>query len=135
MRRSVVASAVVGLVLAIAFAPLASADIIRTCPAEESGFVRYEIHGQIGNPAPDPGDEPLWDRFAIDAVTAFGSLEALIEAFGFESEADLYAFLLGGWYGWDKNGDDHICIQDFPDTPGTPAYIWNGIDNSARVRR
>lgn len=68
-----------------------------------------------------------------DAVTAFGSVQALMDAFGIASEANLYASLLDGWYGWDKNGDSHICVADFPDTPGNPAYIWNVIDNAARL--
>ena len=125
-------SVVVAMLFVVVVVP-SGASALRTCPPRPSGFVLYDIVGTPGDPAPDPGEDALWDRFVTDAITAFGSLEAALEAFGFETEADLYAFLLEGWRGWDKNADDHICIQDFPDTPGTPAYIWNGIDNSAKV--
>ena len=131
MHRRVFAL-VVALLSIVVMAPSGSAAL-RTCPAKPAGFVLYEIVGTPGDPAPQPGEDALWDRFVADAVTAFGSLDALMDAFGFETDADLYAFLLEGWLGWDKNADDHICVQDFPDTSGTPAYIWNGIDNFARV--
>jgi hypothetical protein len=34
---------------------------------------------------------------------------------------------------YDTNSDGNVCIQDLPDTPGTPSYIANFIDNTANV--
>ena len=30
---------------------------------------------------------------------------------------------------FDKNGDQQLCVQDFPNTKGTPAYVFNFVDN------
>ena len=43
------------------------------------------------------------------------------------------AFVLGGWTGWDRNGDSHVCVKDFPNTNGLPAFIRNFTDNNAKV--
>jgi len=134
MRRRVVPliSAVL-LVLAVASAPAASADPIRTCPNAASGFVRYPIVGAPGDELPAPGVEPLWDLTAAGLISEFGSVQAGMEAFGFTSGAAFYAFLLDGWNGLDRNGDDHVCGKRFPSVPGIPDYLFNGVDNSANV--
>jgi hypothetical protein len=33
--------------------------------------------------------------------------------------------------GLDKNDDDLVCVKDLPDTPGSPSYIRNVVDNTA----
>jgi hypothetical protein len=33
---------------------------------------------------------------------------------------------------YDKNADQLLCVQDFPDTRGTPSYVFNFVDNRAR---
>lgn len=135
MRRVILLSSCVALAIALLGPSTAAAS--GACPPSPSGFVLYEIHGSAENPgpAPAPGTEPLWDDTVVAPFVAmFGSLEAGLEALGFASADELYAFVLAGWYSWDRNGDHMICMQDTPDTPGIPAYIFNAIDNSARVR-
>ncbi len=43
------------------------------------------------------------------------------------SVAELEAILQG----LDKNDDDLVCVKDLPDTPGSPSYIRNVVDNTA----
>ncbi len=105
------------------------------CPPSVSGFVMYPFYGQLGDPAPTtPGVEPLWDVTIVGPFTeVFGSLEAGLDAFGFESADDLYAIVLGEWLTIDKNGDRNICLKDMPDTPGSPPWVFNAVDNNAKL--
>ncbi len=43
--------------------------------------------------------------------------------------------LLAALEGLDRNGDDLLCAKDLPDTPGSPAYVRNTVDNTARTVR
>jgi hypothetical protein len=46
----------------------------------------------------------------------------------------LYALVVSGWLGWDRNGDRMICVQRFPSgQQGKPAFFWNVIDNNAQL--
>lgn len=31
----------------------------------------------------------------------------------------------------DRNGDELLCAKDLPDTPGSPSYVRNVVDNTA----
>jgi hypothetical protein len=87
------------------------------CPPEVSDFVLYPINGEVGDPAPAPGAEPLWESTVVAPfVELFGSLEAGLDALGFANADELYSVVLGGWLSWDKNGDSQVCTQDMPDT-------------------
>ena len=35
--------------------------------------------------------------------------------------------------GLDKDDDDLLCVKDLPDTPGSPSYVRNIVDNTART--
>jgi isocitrate lyase len=61
-----------------------------------------------------------------------GRSEELAASIGLTVD-ELYTFVLQGWFRWDKNADRKICVKKFPEQGGTPAYIWNVIDNKARV--
>lgn len=41
--------------------------------------------------------------------------------------------LLAALQGIDKNDDDLVCVKDLPDTPGSPSYVRNVVDNTART--
>ena len=32
---------------------------------------------------------------------------------------------------FDKNDDDLVCVKDLPDTPGSPSFVRNVVDNTA----
>ena len=94
----------------------------------------YPINGEVGDPAPAPGVEPLWDVTVVAPfIEVFGSLQEGIDTLGFADADDLYSFVIGGWLRFDHNGDSKVCVQDFPNTNGLPAFIWNFTDNNAKV--
>ena len=41
--------------------------------------------------------------------------------------------LLAALQGIDKNDDDLVCVKDLPDTPGSPSYVRNVVDNTAQT--
>jgi hypothetical protein len=105
-----------------------------TCPPAASGFLAYPVVGTAGDPAPDPGDDPLWDLLASSAAEEGLTLQDLVTLSGSGTLDGLYAFVVGGWLGVDGNGDRMVCVQRFPaHQQGKPAFIWNFIDNNAQV--
>jgi len=132
MRRSILVLLAVSLMFVAL--PAHAAPTPGGCPPAASGFVLYSINGEVGDPAPAPGVEPLWDVTVVAPfIEVFGSLQAGIETLGFADADELYSFVIGGWLRFDHNGDSKVCVQDFPNTNGLPAFIWNFIDNNAKV--
>ena len=43
--------------------------------------------------------------------------------------------LVAGWIPLDTNGDQVLCFQDLPNTPGIPFYQFNTIDNTSSAPR
>jgi hypothetical protein len=41
--------------------------------------------------------------------------------------------LLAALQAIDKNEDDLVCVKDLPDTPGSPSYVRNVVDNTAQT--
>jgi hypothetical protein len=41
--------------------------------------------------------------------------------------------LLAHLQGLDKNGDNLVCVKDLPDTPGSPSFVRNVVDNTANT--
>jgi hypothetical protein len=41
--------------------------------------------------------------------------------------------LLAALQGFDKNDDDLVCVKDLPDTPGSPSFVRNVVDNTANT--
>jgi hypothetical protein len=121
----------VGLLAAVASPAAGSAGL--ACPADPSGRVMYPIHGTLGDPAPAPGAEPLWDIALAGAEEEGLTVEELAESFGLDVNG-LYTFALGGWLESDKNGDRNVCVKEFPpQNQGQPAYFFNFKDNNTNV--
>jgi hypothetical protein len=137
MRPIAVVSVVVGLLSAIPMAGAQAEKPSDGCPPAASGFVLYPINNPgwtLGvDPVPSEGEEPLWDITLPGVIEVFGSLESAADALGFESVDALYEWVLAGWLSFDKNGDAMVCVQDMPNTPGIPPFIFNFIDNRASV--
>lgn len=105
-----------------------------TCPPGVTGFQAYPVVGSIGDPAPAPGVDPLWDLLASSAAEEGLTLQDLVALSGTGTLDGLYAFVLSGWLRWDRNGDQTVCVQRFPSNQqGKPAFFWNFIDNNAQV--
>jgi hypothetical protein len=104
------------------------------CPRSASGFVRYDVVGTPGDPAPAPGEDPLWDLLAESAAEEGFTLEDFVVLEGLPGLDEFYALVVGGWLGWDTNGDAVVCVKRFPaHQQGAPAYAWNIIDNNAQI--
>lgn len=132
MRRFVIGAILGSLVIAVSVATVA-ADT--TCPKSESQFTAYSVNGSLGDPAPAPGEEPLWDAF-LAAVESEGlTVEEVAEEAGVASVDELYNLALEGWFGWDKNENRIVCVKPFPPHQnGQPAYFANFIDDNARAK-
>src|SRR4028118_2000530 len=37
--------------------------------------------------------------------------------------------IIAGVSKYDKNSDEFVCVMDYPDTKGNPAYVFNFTDN------
>jgi hypothetical protein len=57
-------------------------------------------------------------------------LTELVVSLGFPHPIELLQAELASL---DTNDDDLLCVLDFPNTPGTKAYQFNVVDNTARV--
>jgi hypothetical protein len=130
--RALVVIATLGAIVIPFGSPASAAP--GTCPPAASGFRIYPVVGSVGDPAPDPGNDPLWDLLASSAAEEGLTLQDLVELSGSADLKGLYAFVIGGWLHVDKNGDRMVCVQRFPDNQqGKPAFFWNLIDNNAQV--
>lgn len=76
----------------------------------------------------------LWQLTLAGMEQEFGSVAAGLEAFGLDSLDALAADITAGALTFDKNGDGVLCLKDQPDTPGFPAYLFNGTDNTSHSR-
>lgn len=134
MKKAAVVSgvSVVALVAALVLGVVAAgAAPTKGCPNDSSNFAAYEIHGTPGDPAPEPGAEPLWDQVVAGAASEGLTIEQLAASLDLDVDG-LYNLALEGWLGWDKNGDSVVCVKPFPDHDnGQPDYFANFVDNNA----
>ena len=84
--------------------PTSAAAPIRGCPHAASGF------------------EPM----TIEAIVALGVQLGM--------PADLADDMLAVGETIDANDDRMLCLQDRPDTPGNPAWLFNVVDNVSNAR-
>jgi hypothetical protein len=133
LARVVLAGGLLAVGLLAAVASPAAGSVGRTCPADQSGSVMYPIHGSLGDPAPTPGAEPLWDILVAGTEQEGITVEELADSLGLDVNG-LYNLALGGWVESDKNGDRNVCVKEFPQqNQGWPAYFFHFHDNNASV--
>jgi hypothetical protein len=132
MRIFIVGAMVATLLLGL---PAVTGHAGGTCPASVSQFEAWPITGAVGDPAPRPGEEPIWDEFVRRLqLEGYDSAQEFADAFGYASVDALYTEVLGAWLGIDKNGDRVVCIKAFPPhQKGQPAYNGNFVDDVASV--
>ena len=138
MRRVLLSITVLSVAMVMAPTPASGVAQPGGCPPTTSGWTLYPIVGQPGDPAPQPGIEPLWD-IAEEGVLAEGytSLEDFVEQVGpidgFASVDELYTLALEGWMNFDVNDDSAVCVRSLPPSQDTyPAYIFLFNDNKVR---
>ena len=127
MKRLAITS---GLLLALTVAAPAAARPPSGCPNEASGFDRVTI-------------DQWWDRsvagWAEEGIAVYGAggdytaeFDAWAQAYGLADGEAVEDFVRGPqWLAINKNGNDHACMRDLPNTNGTPGWIFVGVDDSA----
>ncbi len=128
MRKSLL---LVALAAALVAAPAAALGKSPggACPAEKSGFVRVDRAAWWWDWTVPGFVEAGIDVYDGAAFTA--EFEQFAMDFGFPSAQALMDWVLGEqWAGIDRNQNDYVCIKDIPNTPGLPAYLVLGLDDS-----
>ena len=116
-------------------APLSAAQAVPPsggCPSGKWQVSIFPLNWELGDPMDPTGDNLLLQLGMAGTIEEFGSLEAGLEAFGFDSFEELYAAAVDpGYNKIDKNDDGVLCFKTHPEQGGQPAYIANAIDNAA----
>ncbi len=127
-RGLVLVAALTAALLALPAATLAKSPG-GACAGGNSGFVRVDREAWWYD-----WTVPGFEEAGIDVYDGSEFSEEFEEfavAFGFESAQALMGWVLGEqWDGIDLNENDYVCIKDVPNTPGTPAYVFVGTDDS-----
>jgi len=132
MRRFVSLALGAGLLLG----PVAPVFAVRpdaSCPDESSGFVTVDQQGWWDNTVAGFVAEGIPVYIGGDPANGFTEeFEDFAMAFGFADAQAFYDYIWGPqWQRIDRNDDLLVCMKPYPLTPGNPAYLFNGIDNTA----
>src|SRR5829696_424236 len=131
MRRTI-AVGLIAVIAVVATASIASAQ--QACPVDASGWRLYPIVGRIGDPAPEPGQEPLWDTFVAAVADEGFTVEELAASLGFDDVDALYSFVLTEVLSNDMNANRQVCVRPFPETnEAYPGWVHNFIDDRVRT--
>lgn len=106
-----------------------------SCPAAQSGFQLVDRDAWWALTVAGFEDEGI-DVYEADGTTFTPEFDALAASFGFGNGAGLESFVrVTQWAGIDHNDNGLLCIKDWPNTPGTPAYFFGGVDDQAAANR
>ena len=132
MRRITSLALGVSLVLGTAV-PALGAGPNDSCPASPAGFETVDPDGWWENSLEGFEAEGIAVYVGGDPANGFtAEFDEFATALGFADGQALYEFIVGPqWDTLDQNGDGYVCMKPYPHTPGNPAYLFNGIDNSA----
>lgn len=105
-----------------------------SCPAAQAGFELVDLQGWWDNTV--DGFETEGIQVYVDGDPLNGFTEEFDDfaiSAGFADGQALYDLIWGAqWDTINKNGDSYVCMKAYPRTPGNPAYLFAGVDNSAR---
>jgi hypothetical protein len=106
------------------------------CPSEKWIVSAFPLNWEPGDPTDPSGDNLLLQIGIAGLIEEFGSVEAGLEAFGFETFEEFYAAAVDPAFNKiDQNNDGLLCVKPFPEQgQGQPAYNANAIDNHAAPR-
>lgn len=106
------------------------------CPSEKWMVSVFPLGWQSGDVMDPTGDNLLLQIAITGFIEEFGSLEAGLESFGFDTLEELYAAAIDPAFNKvDQNDDGVLCVKRFPEQgQGQPAYFANAIDNHAARR-
>ena len=105
---------------------------IGNCPSDKWQESTFPLDWQPGDPIDPDGTNLHFQMGVAGTIEEFGSLEAGLAAFGFSTLTDFYAATVDPALNTvDRNGDGVLCVKPFPDVSRIPAYLVNGVDNTA----
>lgn len=105
------------------------------CPSDKWSQSVFPLDWQPGDPMDPSGQNLLLQLGIAGTIEEFGSLEAGLAAFGFDTLEEFYAAAIDPAHNKvDKNDDGILCFKPFPEQGGQAAYLANVVDNSARSR-
>jgi hypothetical protein len=129
-------SAVTMLAFTLAVTPPAQAAPVGSCPPGKWMESTFPLDWQPGDPTDPNGENLILQSGVAGLVAVFGSLEAAMAAFGFESFDAFYAEIADpGFNKADHNGDGVLCFELYPATSNNPPYTQNTIDNTAGPKK
>ena len=101
------------------------------CPGKFQQSV-FPLNYQLGDPIDPDGLNLLVQLGIAGTIEEFGSLEAGLDAFGFDTFDAFYAAVVDPVYNrFDRNDDGILCFKPYPSQSNLPAYLFNTIDNTA----
>ena len=101
------------------------------CPAAASGWELVDVDEWWDRTVTDFETEGI-DVYEDDGVTFTAEFDEFVAGFGFGDGAGLEDFVrVEQWDGIDKNTNELVCMKDWPDTLGTPAYFFGGVDDQS----
>jgi hypothetical protein len=129
MKRLALSAAAVLMLSAVLAAPVAARPP-SACPADASQLQRVDV-------------DEWWDRsvagWAEEGIPVYdggdysAEFDAWAQAFGLADGAAVEDFVRNAqWTEIDRNTNGHVCMRDQPNTPGSPGYIFVGVDDNAR---
>jgi hypothetical protein len=92
----------------------------------------FPLNYQLGDPIDPDGLNLLIQLGIAGTIEEFGSLEAGLDAFGFDTFDEFYAAVVDPAYNrLDRNDDGILCFKPYPSQSNLPAYLALAIDNTA----
>ncbi len=72
------------------------------------------------------------DVYEDDGVTFTAEFDEFAAGFGLGDGAGLEQFVkVDQWDDINKNGNDVVCMKEWPNTQDTPAYFFGGVDDQS----
>lgn len=106
-----------------------------SCPAAQSGFQLVDRDAWWALTVAGFEDEGI-DVYEADGTTFTEEFNDFAASVGFGDGAGLEFFVrVTQWAKLDKNDNGLLCIKDWPNTPGLPAYFFGGVDDRAAANR
>ena len=134
--HAVAISTVAILALSLAAVPGAQASPVGSCPPGKWMESTFPLNWQPGDPIDPSGENKIVQSGVAGLIAVFGSLDAAMQAFGFETFDAFYAEIADpGFNKLDHNGDGVICFELYPATSNHPSYTQNAIDNTAGSKK
>jgi hypothetical protein len=133
MRRIALSLLAAATLIVLSAPAVLGAKPANTCAAEASGYflVDRDLWWDVTVAGFEAEGIPVYEA---DGTTFTAEFNAFAADFGLIDGAGLEAFVRGPqWDAFDHNANGLTCMKRRPNTPGNPAYLFNGVDDQASV--